>query len=54
MKKNNGLPSVDRGACGHEKCGQREQSHPSHGFILGSGEGFMKFEAVCLCENERK
>jgi hypothetical protein len=40
VEKDNGIPSVDRRASGHEKRSQFKQTYPPHGIIAEREKGF--------------
>jgi len=54
VEKDNGVPSVDSRASGHEKRRQCKQAYPPHGFIMDREKGFCKIGEVCIGKNERK
>jgi hypothetical protein len=46
VEKDNGVPSVDSRASGHEKRSQCKQGYPPHGFIAEREKGFWKIDEV--------
>jgi hypothetical protein len=54
VENDNGIPSVDRRASGHEKCSECDQDHPPHEFIVDREKGSRNVLVLCLGKNERK